>query len=95
MAVGIDQNFEGATLDQYDQILEKMGFKAGGTGPAGCIAHFCTQTDNGMRVVDIWESKDQFDKFAEEQIGPLSAEVGLPNPPTVEFIEVHNYLTSA
>ncbi len=53
-----------------------------------------TKTDDGMRVTDVWESRDAFDKFAQEKIGPISAEVGLPNPPEIQFFEVHNYLTA-
>lgn len=53
-----------------------------------------TKTDAGMRVTDVWETKEQFEKFAEEKIGPISAEVGIPGPPKTTFCEVHNYLTA-
>jgi len=86
-------DFEGATLDQYDQVCEKMGLTPKGPGPAGAISHYATMTDSGLRVVDVWESREQFDKFAQEQIGPFSAEVGLPGPPAMQFFEVHNYFT--
>jgi hypothetical protein len=81
MAVAVILDFEGATLDQYDQVVEKMGFSAGGT-------------DNGFRATDVWESREQFERFAEESIGPLSQEVGLTNPPQIEFHEVHNHLSA-
>jgi hypothetical protein len=45
-------------------------------------------------VTDVWESREQFDRFAEEQIGPFSAEVGLPGPSSVTFHEVHNHFTA-
>jgi hypothetical protein len=35
MAVGVVLEFAGATLDQYDQIVEKMGFSPGGAGAPG------------------------------------------------------------
>lgn len=95
MAIGLVQEFAGATVDQYDQIIEKMGFSPGGAGAHGCLFHWVTRTDNGMRVTDVWESREQFEKFAQEQIGPYAAEVGLPNPPQTSFFEVHNYLTAA
>jgi hypothetical protein len=52
-----------------------------------------TETDDGLRVVDVWEDRATFDKFAEEKIGPIGAEVGLPNPPEIKEIPVHNYLS--
>jgi hypothetical protein len=93
MAIAVQMDFAGATLDQYDQILEKMGYAAKGPGPAGAISHFATTTDSGLRVVDVWQSKEQFEKFAQDHIGPYSAEVGITDPPAMQFFEVHNYLT--
>jgi hypothetical protein len=96
MAVAVILEFgDGATLDQYDQVLEKMGFgrETTGGGPGG-LFHWVTKTDDGFRVTDVWETKEDFDKFAEEQIVPYSQEVGLPQP-QIEFIEVYNYLTAA
>lgn len=93
MAVGVVLEFDGATLDQYDAVLELMGYPAGGEGPPGALFHWVTQTEGGIRVTDVWTDRDAFERFAEEKIGPLSAEVGIPGPPEISFFEVHNYLT--
>ena len=93
MAVAVQLDFEGATTAQYDEICKKMGLTPKGPAPAGAISHFATATDTGLRVVDVWETKEQFDKFAETQIGPFSAEVGITAPPTMQVFEVHNYFT--
>ena len=90
MAVALVLDFKGATLDQYDQVLEKMDL--GGKTPPGGIFHWATATDEGFRAVDVWEDRASFDKFAEEAIGPIGQEVGIPNPPEVKEIPVHNYL---
>jgi hypothetical protein len=91
MAVAIEMNFRGATLDQYDQILEKMGL-TGGNIPPGAIFHWVAATDDGLRVVDVWETREQYDRFAQEQIGPYSQEVGITAPPETTYYEVHNTL---
>jgi hypothetical protein len=93
MAVAVVMDFGGATLDQYDQVLGKMGFSAGGSGPPGALFHWATATEGGFRVTDVWETREQFDRFAQERIGPLSAEVGLTAQPQMSFYEVHSYLT--
>jgi hypothetical protein len=95
MAVAAVLEFSGASLDQYDQVLEKMGFTPGGSGPPGALFHWVTATDDGFRVTDVWETREQFDRFAQESIGPLSAEVGLTEPPQISFHEVHSYLTGS
>ena len=90
MAVGLIMDFEGGTLDQYDEVVEKM--ELGGKAPPGAIFHWAAKTDDGVRVVDVWESQDAFDKFAEEKIGPITAEVGLSEPKVTPH-EVHNTLS--
>jgi hypothetical protein len=92
MAVAITMDFSGATLDEYDQILEKMGLNQGGSAPPGALFHWASATDDGIHVTDVWESREAFDKFAEEQIGPYSAEVGITEPPSMTYHDVHNHL---
>jgi hypothetical protein len=94
MAVAVVMDFEGTTLDQYDEVIDKMGFTPRGSGPPGAISHWVTKTDNGIRVTDVWETREQYEKFAEEQIGPVTQEVGVSAPPQTAFHEVHTYLTA-
>ena len=37
MPVAVVLDFPGATLEQYDQVIEKMGFTKGGAGAPGPI----------------------------------------------------------
>jgi hypothetical protein len=94
MAVAVVMEFNDGTLDQYDQVVEKMGLSPGGAGPPGALFHWTTVTDGSVRVTDVWETREQFDKFAEEKIGPLSAEVGMGAPSSVTFHDVHNHFTA-
>jgi hypothetical protein len=94
MAVAVILEFENGTMEQYDQVVQKMGFSPGGAGAPGGIFHWVTQTNGGFRVTDVWESKEIFEQFAESTIGPLAAEAGLESPPKISYAEVHNYLTA-
>jgi hypothetical protein len=91
MALGVVIDCKGATLDQYDAALEKMGRMPRGHGAPGSLFHWVTATEDGIRVIDVWETREEFEKFAEEQIGPITIEVGFPAPPTITFYDVHNY----
>ena len=93
MAVAIEMNFKGATLDQYDQVLELMGLTPGNPAPPGAIFHWAAETADGLRVVDVWETREAYDKFAQEQIGPYSAQVGITAPPETTYYDVHNTLS--
>jgi hypothetical protein len=63
-----------ASADMYDAINTEMGIAAGNL-PKGLIAHYAAPTENGMLVCDVWESKDEFEDFAAEQLGPAMEKV--------------------
>jgi hypothetical protein len=93
MAIGVQLDFSGASLAQYDEVVKTMGFRPRGPGAPGGLFHWVTKTDGGIRVTDVWESREQFEKFSKEKTQPITAEVGITAPPKVTFFEVHNYLT--
>jgi len=93
MAIGVEMEFSGGTLAQYDEVIQKMGFRPGGPGAPGGLFHWVAKTDGGIRIVDVWETREQFEKFSNEKIRPISAEVGVPAASKVTFFQVHNYLT--
>ena len=94
MAIAVQLSFSGGTLEQYDEVIKRMGFTKAGKGAPGGLFHWVTKTDEGLRVTDVWTDRETFEKFAQEQIGPITQEVGVPGPPEVTFFEVHNYLTA-
>ena len=94
MAVAIVMDFEGGTLDQYDQVVQSMGLSPGGPTPPGALFHWVTKTDDGVRVTDVWETREAFDQFAQEQIGPKTQAVGLAEP-SLAYHDVHNHFIRA
>ena len=92
MAVAIEMNYPGATLAQYDEVIKIMGATPGGLHPDGALFHWIAKTDDGFRVVDVWESKEQFERFVQEKIGPLGEQLGMAKP-EMRFVDIYNYLT--
>ena len=92
MPYAFEMRFAGGTLEQYDQVIEKMGFTPGGKGADDAYFHWAAKTEDGLLVVDVWDSEEAFEQFAAEQIGPYTAEVGI-GPPQITPYEVHNFLT--
>ena len=91
MAVAFEMRFTGASLEKYDEVMRRMGLDQGDRAPDGAVFHWVAQTDDGLVVVDVWESDEQFNEFAESQIGPHTQAVGIA-PPAVTRYEVHNTL---
>ncbi len=94
MPIAVEMRFPGATTDQYDKIVERMGLRPMGPGAPGGIFHSVAQTDTGLRIVDVWENQETFEKFAREQIVPYAKEVGISSDPEMEVHQVHSYLTT-
>jgi hypothetical protein len=80
-------------MEQYDQVIERMGLSRGGPGPAGALSHWVVATDTGILVTDLWKSRELYDAFARDQIGPYSAEAGIPEQPKITYYDSYNYLT--
>ena len=94
MPVAVVMDFKDGTLEQYDQVIGKMGLEPGGDTPDGAFFHWVTHTPDGLRVVDVWETQEEFDKFATEQIGPYSQEAGM-QPPQTTAHDVHNHFIAS
>jgi len=92
MSIAVQIDVPGVTLERYDEAVEIAGFLPGGPLPRGGLFHWVAKTDAGIRIVNVWASREEFDLFASTQTAIL-AEVDVdPNSLIVEFFDVHNYL---
>lgn len=91
--VAVVMHFDG-TLDQYDEVRDLMGLASEAAGPDGILFHWVTAADGGIRITDVWQDRATFDAFAETQIAPYSAKVGLAAPSSVTMYDVYNYFTA-
>jgi hypothetical protein len=80
--------------DAYDQMASNMPAHTGDTSQGPWVSHTAAVTEGGgMLVADVWESPEAFGRFAEEQIGPAGAAVGLGQIEP-RIIPVHNRIKS-
>src|SRR5438270_4997334 len=74
MAVGVLTAAPEFTKQIYDAVTEKMfGHPAPmreDEAPEGLIAHSAGQGEQGYYVYDIWESREAFERFMEQKLGP-------------------------
>lgn len=94
MAVGVTLEFPGTTPQQYDEVCGLMGLTPRGPGPLGSLFHWAAVQDGGILITDVWRSKERFEEFSREEIGPLSQQAGIAQPPKTTFYDVHNHLTA-
>jgi hypothetical protein len=89
MAVAIEMRFQGATLAQYDEVMRLMALE---DAPPGALFHWVAATDDGIKVVDVWETMEAFEAFAQANIMPNTQKAGIPAPPEMTTHAVHNHL---
>jgi hypothetical protein len=78
-------------VELYDTVHRLLLERTGGAFD-GRLVHLAWPTADGLRVIEVWESREQYDRYGREVIGPLVAEVlaGRPHPPEVVTpFEVH------
>ena len=85
MPVAFILDFPGGTLEDYDTVLGEM--ELGGVAPPGGIYHGSGLGPQGLRVIDVWESDQIFQEFAESKIVPITQRHGLAQP-QIERVEV-------
>jgi hypothetical protein len=92
MAVGVFMEFPDVTWEQYEQLVQDLGLSG---PPEGELTHVCGPTsDGGWRTVDVWESQEAFERFANELLIPRAQAHGFPQPSKREFFEPFHVMTS-
>ena len=74
---------------KYDDVIRRLE-AAGAGAPQGRLFHVAFGAKDQLRVSDIWESHEDFERFG-QTLMPILAEAGV-DPGTPEFIEVHNII---
>ena len=89
MLIGLLIEVPGETQEQYDAIIKKA--LPDGTLAPGGIVHVAGPVEGGWRVVEVWETRQAFDKFYAEKLQPALQEAGVP-PVEPTFFSVHNVI---
>lgn len=73
--------FRSPRVDQnlYDAIMQDLDLEHG--PPAGALTHACGFDAEGICVVDVWESRRDFETFLTDRLRPTFAKLG------IEFVE--------
>ena len=89
MAVVLRFTTQGLTEAKYNEIDRRLS-EVGAGSPAGRLYHVCFGDKENLRVSDIWDSKESFEKFG-ATLWPILQELEVPEG-ELEFLEVHNII---
>jgi hypothetical protein len=74
---------------QYDDVIKRLD-AAGAGSPQGRIFHVAFGDPKALRVSDIWDTHENFERFG-QTLMPILQEAGV-DPGEPEFIETHNII---
>lgn len=80
---------DGDVRAMYDATVEEMGIRD--NPPRGLIHHWCAPVSGGLRICDVWETREDFERFAKEKIGPIATKHGMP-PAVPEITPIHEMI---
>jgi hypothetical protein len=89
MALGFYFQPKSFSKAQYDEAIGRLE-AAGAGAPAGRKYHIAFEGAGGIEVFDVWESREDFDKFGETLV-PIMTELG-SDPGEPQVAEVHNVI---
>ena len=87
--VVMTMNVAGLTHKEFRAILDEMGVEA--RPERGIFEHISHPTPTGMRIIEVWESQEGFEEFAERRLKPAVAKLGLQRETTIVFEPLHNF----
>jgi len=90
MAIALIMEFHGGTLEQYDAVVEAL--ELNGHLARGGIFHVAGPIEDGVRIVDVWESQQAVDTFLLERLGPVTERLKIVQP-QVTVWPVHNIMS--
>jgi hypothetical protein len=68
MAVLVTAEVQGQTVEGYDGMLTALGVPI--RQAKGFIAHFAANTEQGWRVMELWETQDDANQFFAKFVHP-------------------------
>ncbi|HEV8687886.1 MAG TPA: hypothetical protein VGQ84_11480 [Gaiellaceae bacterium] len=72
MAVAVVIDVPGGTVEQYKEMNRKMfgGKEEPDTTPEGLVIHTAGETGGALRIFDVWEKREDFERFVKQYVEP-------------------------
>jgi hypothetical protein len=89
MTVVSTLDVNGLTASEYRAVMDELGVEQRPEG--GIYLHLTAPTDFGYRIVEIWDEKDNFDRFLERRLAPANEAIGLDRETRITVTALHNF----
>jgi len=87
-------------IEVYHRVHAEVMSAQGDRPVPGLLVHFARETAGGYQLVEVWEAKQDSDRFSEEVVNPIverlsAGQPPLAEPPVTEEFEVVGLVTAA
>ncbi len=89
MAIVVRHKPKGLTKEKYDATTERLDQGDVGWPPEGLDYHVCFGEDGSLNVSEIWDSREQWEAFA-EKLFPALSEAGVEFSGDPDVFELHD-----
>ena len=73
------------SVDEYQQARKEINRE--GNVPKGAKFHVSWMAEDGFHVLDLWESKEDFEKFTQDRLMPGVQKLGIEGQPKITFAD--------
>jgi heme-degrading monooxygenase HmoA len=85
MATVMLMHWPEVTKEQYEQVRRDVNWE--GDAPKGAKFHVAWLGGDGFHVLDLWESRSDFENFLQHRLTAGIQKAGITGQPNVEFAE--------
>ena len=77
------------TAPEYRAVMDELGVEQ--RPERGIYLHLTTPTEFGYRIVEIWDNKENFDRFVQRRLVPANKAIGLERATDITVTPLHNF----
>jgi hypothetical protein len=79
-----------APIEMYDSLHQEL-LRATDLPVEGLLVHVGRPTAEGFQVIEVWETKDQYDRYNREIVWPLVARLSEGHPAPAQEPSTHEF----
>lgn len=90
MAVLVISDNPGVSAEQHKAINQRLGVAT--NPPMGALAQLEGPIEGGWRIISLWESREAWDAFLRDRLGPTLSQIGVTTLPKFEVWPVQTMM---
>ncbi|MDQ4146336.1 MAG: hypothetical protein M3120_01335 [Pseudomonadota bacterium] len=73
--------------EQYEQARKEVNWER--DAPQGAKFHVAWFDKDGFHVLDLWESRQDFERFMDQRVRPVLQKIGVQGQSKVQYAKAH------